>query len=285
MSKRKVVSYVSNYLSAKLGEFWTSGRPPFWISKFERLKILEIRIELGPFCQLEQLPNRAASLNRPEAHLGSPLHRACLDASNGTAAPTGLPPSLVSRRRGFPRPRAPTAAILIHYNGHQSESAFLLSLPHLGLSLPNHHSAAPRPVRRPSFPHAVVFHVTHSSRHHDHVRLPPITPNAEAGFVFPSSLRYPVSIPILPLHHALFSRRSVVARARRQGPSCRAPEQPPMRLQPHLPEQCPGIELLATKSSPQEVAKVELTPSAPAVRAPHRRPHTSGRATSFASSP
>jgi hypothetical protein len=45
--KIKVIPYVSIYRYAKFGEFWTSRRPPFWISKFERLKILEIRIELG----------------------------------------------------------------------------------------------------------------------------------------------------------------------------------------------------------------------------------------------
>jgi hypothetical protein len=45
--KIKVIPYVSNYRYTKLGEFWTSGKSPFWISKFERLKLLEIRIELG----------------------------------------------------------------------------------------------------------------------------------------------------------------------------------------------------------------------------------------------
>jgi hypothetical protein len=44
------------------------------------------------------------------------------------------------------------------------------------------------------------------------------------------------------------------------------------RLRPHLPEQCPRIELPTTKPSPQEVTKLEPTPSAPAVRAPHRWP-------------
>jgi hypothetical protein len=49
------------------------------------------------------------------------------------------------------------------------------------------------------------------------------------------------------------------------------------RLWPHLLEQCPSIELPTTKSSLQEVTKTEPTPSTPAVRAPHRRPRTSGR--------
>jgi hypothetical protein len=49
--KIKVIPYVSNYRYAKFGEFWTLERPPFWISKFERLKILEIGIEMGPACQ------------------------------------------------------------------------------------------------------------------------------------------------------------------------------------------------------------------------------------------
>jgi hypothetical protein len=170
-----------------------------------------------------------------------------------------------------------TTAILIHYLGHQSEPAFHLSLPHLSLGLPSHRSATPRPVRCPSFPTATVFHVAHSSHRHGHVRRLPITPNAEADFVFPSSLRHPISIPISPLHRVIFSHRSAAARARHQGPPCRPPEQPPTRLCPHLPEQCPGIELSATKPSPQEVDKAEPTPFAPAVRAPHRRPRTSGR--------
>jgi hypothetical protein len=55
------------------------------------------------------------------------------------------------------------------------------------------------------------------------------------------------------------------------------PEQPLTRLRPHLPEQSPGIELPATKPSPQEVAEAEPTSSAPTVRAPHRQPRTSGR--------
>jgi hypothetical protein len=46
--KIKVIPYVSNYRYVKFREFWTSGRPPFWISYFKRLKILEIRIDLGP---------------------------------------------------------------------------------------------------------------------------------------------------------------------------------------------------------------------------------------------
>jgi hypothetical protein len=46
--KIKVIPYGSNYRYEKIGEFWASRRPPFWISKFERLKILEIQIELGP---------------------------------------------------------------------------------------------------------------------------------------------------------------------------------------------------------------------------------------------
>jgi hypothetical protein len=47
--KIKVIPYISNYPYAKFGEFWTSGRP-FGISKFKKLKILEIRIELRPAC-------------------------------------------------------------------------------------------------------------------------------------------------------------------------------------------------------------------------------------------
>jgi hypothetical protein len=86
---------------------------------------------------------------------------------------------------------------------------------------------------------------------------------------FPSSLCHPISIPISPLHHVLFSHRSTATRARCQGPPCRPPEQSPTRLRPHLPEQCPGIEQPATKLSPQEVTKFEPTPSTPAVRAPH----------------
>jgi hypothetical protein len=42
--KIKVIPYVSIYCSTKFGEFWTLGRPLFWISKFKRLKILEIQI-------------------------------------------------------------------------------------------------------------------------------------------------------------------------------------------------------------------------------------------------
>jgi hypothetical protein len=42
VTKIKVILYVSNYCYAKFGEFWASRRPPFRISKFERLKILEI---------------------------------------------------------------------------------------------------------------------------------------------------------------------------------------------------------------------------------------------------
>jgi hypothetical protein len=34
-TKSKVVPYTSNYLYAKFGEFLTSGRSPFSISKFE----------------------------------------------------------------------------------------------------------------------------------------------------------------------------------------------------------------------------------------------------------
>jgi hypothetical protein len=63
--KIKVIPYVSIYRYTKFGQFWTLGRPPFWISMFERLKILEIRIELGPACQSGPLLNR--SLNRPPA--------------------------------------------------------------------------------------------------------------------------------------------------------------------------------------------------------------------------
>jgi hypothetical protein len=40
--KIKVIPYTSRYSYAKFGEFWTLGRPPFWISKFGRLKILKI---------------------------------------------------------------------------------------------------------------------------------------------------------------------------------------------------------------------------------------------------
>jgi hypothetical protein len=74
--------------------------------------------------------------------------------------------------------------------------------------------ACPRPT-------AMVFHVAHGSHRHGHLRHPPITPNAEAGFIFPSSMCHPVSIPIPPLHRALFSCCSAAARAR---PSCRPPE-------------------------------------------------------------
>jgi hypothetical protein len=56
--KIKVIPYVSNYPYAKFEEFWTSERHLFWISKFERLKIVEIRIELRPACQSEPLLNR-----------------------------------------------------------------------------------------------------------------------------------------------------------------------------------------------------------------------------------
>jgi hypothetical protein len=63
--KIKVIPYVSIYRYTKFGQFWTLGRPLFWISMFERLKILEIRIELGPACQSGPLLNR--SLNRPPA--------------------------------------------------------------------------------------------------------------------------------------------------------------------------------------------------------------------------
>jgi hypothetical protein len=35
--KIKVIPYVSNYCYAKFGEFWTLGRPLFFISMFERL--------------------------------------------------------------------------------------------------------------------------------------------------------------------------------------------------------------------------------------------------------
>jgi hypothetical protein len=41
VQKIKVVPYVSNNLPAKFGEIWISGRSPFQISKFERLKILK----------------------------------------------------------------------------------------------------------------------------------------------------------------------------------------------------------------------------------------------------
>jgi hypothetical protein len=137
------------------------------------------------------------------------------------------------------------STILTHYHGHRSKPAFLLSLPHLGLSLPSHCSVVPGP---PPFISAHRgFRVTHGSRCHDHVRRLPITTSAEASFVFPSSLHHPVSIPISPLHHTLLSRRSTVARARRRGLSHRPAEQPHARLRPHLPEKCPGIELSATK--------------------------------------
>jgi hypothetical protein len=38
--KIKVIPYVSNYHYTNFGEFWALARPPFWISKFKRLKIL-----------------------------------------------------------------------------------------------------------------------------------------------------------------------------------------------------------------------------------------------------
>jgi hypothetical protein len=60
--KIKVIPYISNYRYAKFGEFWTSGRPPFWISKFERLKFLEIQIEMGPACQSEPPLNQTHRL-------------------------------------------------------------------------------------------------------------------------------------------------------------------------------------------------------------------------------
>jgi hypothetical protein len=136
------------------------------------------------------------------------------------------------------------------------------------------HSLSPPLLLVPACPRptAVVFHVPRGSRRHGHVCRPPITPNAEAGFIFPSSLRYPVSIPISPLHRTLFSRRFAVARVRHQGPPCRPPEQSPVHLRPHLPEQCPSIELPATKPSPQEVTKAEPTLFALTMRAPHRQP-------------
>jgi hypothetical protein len=82
----------------------------------------------------------------------------------------------------------------------------------------------------------------------------------------------------IPLCFSALRRHSVAARAPCRGPSRKPPEQPLTWLWPHLLEQSPGIELPATKPSPQEVTEAEPTSSALTVRAPHRRPRTSGRA-------
>jgi hypothetical protein len=50
-----------------------------------------------------------------------------------------------------------------------------------------------------------------------HVRGPPYTLDAEAGFVFPSSLRPPFSIPILPLCSSIITRATTTHR-RKLGP-------------------------------------------------------------------
>jgi hypothetical protein len=94
---------------------------------------------------------------------------------------------------------------------------------HHSIFRPCVHAVATRPpvptvFRRPSFPPVAVFRVAHGSRRHSHVCRPPITPNVEAGFIFPSSLCHPVSIPISPLHHVLFSHCSAAAREWCQGP-------------------------------------------------------------------
>jgi hypothetical protein len=51
MTKRKVVPYNSIYNYEKFGELYTTGRSPFWNSKFGCLKISRIiRKRTGPAC-------------------------------------------------------------------------------------------------------------------------------------------------------------------------------------------------------------------------------------------
>jgi hypothetical protein len=114
-------------------------------------------------------------------------------------------------------------------------------------------------------------------QHHLHVRRTPSSPTLIPAF---ASWRNQVS-PLAPRSHsaqlfrlALSLRCCSRAMSRTATPATRAAV---TRLRPHLPEQCPGIELPTTKLSPLEFAKIELTPSAPTVRAPHRRPRTSSR--------
>jgi hypothetical protein len=120
------------------------------------------------------------------------------------------------------------------------------------------HGLSPPPLLVPACPRltAMVFRITHGSHCHSHVRRPPITPNAEDGFVFPSLLHHLVSIPISPLHHTLFSRRSAAA-----------PASPPQAVPWH---RATGHQVVPVRS---RQSRADVIP--PAVRAPHRRPRTS----------
>jgi hypothetical protein len=78
--KRKVAPYVSNYLYAKFGEFWTAGRSLFWTSKFGRLKILKIQNGVGARLSArarDTMPGDSAATvhcQSPLPHVHSPRH-------------------------------------------------------------------------------------------------------------------------------------------------------------------------------------------------------------------
>jgi hypothetical protein len=58
-AKNKSYSLCFKLSLCKIWRILDIEKPLFWISNFKRLKILEIRIELGPACQSEPPSNRA----------------------------------------------------------------------------------------------------------------------------------------------------------------------------------------------------------------------------------
>jgi hypothetical protein len=198
----------------------------------------------------------------PRPTRGNPLHRACAQSHRSllrqTASTHSLMPPIVSLRRFLP------AACL-------SISALRVMPPTIAVPMvcPRLYSSSPPARDRP--PWFFTSPTVHTAMAICATRqlLPALRP------VSFSPLRCAIQFPS-PSRLCIVLSSPAAARARRQCPLCRPPEQPPACLRPHLPEQCPSIELPATKPSPQEVTKAEPTPFAPDVRAPHRRPHTSG---------
>jgi hypothetical protein len=157
----KVIPDVSNYRYAKFGEFWTSGRPPFWISKFKRLKILEIRIELGLACQSEPPSNWTPS-RWPHAHAIAADHM--LKAR----APPAMCSTLCS---SSPQPTCTTRFIL------SMPRPVLCSPPHCALLFPSPscRSTLQSPPELP--PHAAIdLGCCRSKRCCSRPRAPPSSP-------------------------------------------------------------------------------------------------------------
>jgi hypothetical protein len=97
-----------------------------------------------------------------------------------------------------------------------------------------------------------------------HVHGPPYTLDAEAGFIFPSSLRPPFSIPILPLCSSITTRTATARRHQLRLPPLQEPLQSPSGT--------PILSMLhCRKNRPsQRVIEAPKLPQRPPRMPPHR---------------